>query len=60
MLEVRRYKRLRLEDVKRLARGLDKVKPFIVTEDWSPGALTDQADLGERLVPPPIQPDLFA
>ena len=59
MLEVRRYKRLRLEDVKRLARGLDKVRPFIVTEDWTPGALTDRIDLAERLSPAPAQPDLF-
>jgi putative DNA modification/repair radical SAM protein len=59
MIEVRRYKRLRLEDVKRLSRGVEKVKPFIVTEDWRPGALTDQADLRERLAPPPEQLSLF-
>ncbi len=58
MLEVRRYKRLVLADVKRLARGLTKVKPFIITEDWRPGSLTDHADLRAALTPP-HQPSLF-
>ena len=59
MIEVRRYKRLRLEDVKRLSRGIEKVKPFIVAEDWRPGALTDRADLRAQLAPPPEQLGLF-
>ena len=52
MIDIRRYKQLTLEDVKRLTRGLDKLKPFIVTADWRPGALTDKADLRARLSPP--------
>jgi putative DNA modification/repair radical SAM protein len=59
LLDVRRFKQLRLEDVKRLTRGVEKLKPFIVTLDWSPGALTDQAHLRERFTPPPKQLDLF-
>ena len=59
MIEVRRYKRLRLEDVKRLSRGIEKVKPFIVAEDWRPGALTDRADLRAQLAPQPEQLSLF-
>jgi putative DNA modification/repair radical SAM protein len=59
MLEVRRFKALTLDDVKRLTRGLAKLKPFIVTADWTPGALTDQADLRERLTPAPTQMGLF-
>lgn len=51
MIEVRRYKRLTLDDVKRLTRGVEKVKPFIVTDDWRPGALTDRADLRARVAP---------
>ncbi len=51
MIGVRRHKRLRLEDVGRLTRGLDRVRPFIVAEDWSPGGLTDSATLGERFRP---------
>ncbi|MDB5444695.1 MAG: elongator protein 3/MiaB/NifB [Phenylobacterium sp.] len=59
LLEVRRLKAVRLEDVKRLARGLEKLKPFIVTADWRPGALTDRADLRARLAPEPEQLSLF-
>jgi predicted DNA-binding helix-hairpin-helix protein len=51
MLEVRRLKALTLEDVRRLTRGIEKLKPFIVTADWTPGALTDRADLRERVAP---------
>jgi putative DNA modification/repair radical SAM protein len=50
MLEIRRFKALTLEDVRRLTRGIEKLKPFIVTADWSPGALTDKDDLRERIV----------
>ncbi|HEY0438139.1 MAG TPA: putative DNA modification/repair radical SAM protein, partial [Phenylobacterium sp.] len=57
MLDVRRHKRLVLEDVRRLTRGLAKLKPFIVTADWTPGALTDSADLPARVEP--VQPSLF-
>ncbi|MFI4950198.1 MAG: putative DNA modification/repair radical SAM protein [Caulobacterales bacterium] len=61
MLEVRRFKALTLEDVKRLTRSVGKLKPFIVTADWSPGALTDRSDLRERLAPRAVaeQPSLF-
>jgi putative DNA modification/repair radical SAM protein len=52
MLEVRRLKALTLEDVRRLTRGIEKLKPFIVTADWSPGALTDAADLRDRIKVP--------
>jgi predicted DNA-binding helix-hairpin-helix protein len=59
LIGVRRYKRLRLEDVKRAARRVEKLKPFIVVEDWTPGALTDQADLRARLALGPEQLRLF-
>ena len=59
MLEVRRLKALTLEDVRRLTRGIDKLKPFIVTADWTPGALTDAADLRARVAPAPQQQSLF-
>jgi predicted DNA-binding helix-hairpin-helix protein len=57
MIELRRFKSLTLEDVRRLTRGIEKLKPFIVTADWSPGDLTDKADLRERVAP--VQMDLF-
>jgi len=59
LIGIRRYKRLVLEDLRRLTRGLDKLRPFIVTADWTPGALTDAANLRERFVPEPKQLDLF-
>ncbi len=61
IVEVRRWRTLRLEDIARLCRGIDKVRPFIVALDWTPGGLTDAADLRERLspAPPPVQLSLF-
>jgi putative DNA modification/repair radical SAM protein len=59
MLEVRRYKQLTLADLRRLSRGLEKLKPFLIAADWRPGALTDKADLRARLTPAPKQLDLF-
>src|SRR6201996_5437988 len=59
MLEVRRLKALTLEDVRRLTRGVEKLKPFIVTADWTHGALTDAADLREQVAPAPQQQSLF-
>ena len=53
MISVRRYRTLRLEDVARLCRGIDKVRPFIVTLDWTPGGLTDAVDLRARIAPDP-------
>ena len=61
MIRVRRYRTLRLEDVARLCRGIDKVRPFITALDWTPGGLTDAVDLRTRLVgePKPVQLSLF-
>ncbi len=60
LISVRRYKRLTLEDVKRACRSLAKVRPFIVADGWSPGALTDSAGL-RGLLPKerPRQLELF-
>jgi len=60
LISVRRHKRLTLEDVKRACRSLAKVRPFIVADGWSPGALTDSADL-RGLMPKdrPRQLELF-
>ncbi|HVK42447.1 MAG TPA: putative DNA modification/repair radical SAM protein [Phenylobacterium sp.] len=51
MIEIRRYKRLTLEDVRRLTRGVEKLKPFIIADDWRPGALTDEINLRDRVAP---------
>jgi putative DNA modification/repair radical SAM protein len=53
MISVRRYRTLRLEDIARLCRGIDKVRPFITALDWTPGGLTDAVDLRARIAPEP-------
>ncbi|MDZ4363685.1 putative DNA modification/repair radical SAM protein [Brevundimonas sp.] len=58
ILQVRRWKSLRLEDIARLCRGIDKVRPFIVALDWTPGGLTDAIDLRTRLVPAAVPEQL--
>ncbi len=61
IVQVRRWRTLRLEDVGRLCRGIDKVRPFITALDWTPGGLTDAADLRARIAPDPkpVQLSLF-
>jgi predicted DNA-binding helix-hairpin-helix protein len=61
ILSVRGWRTLRLEDVARLCRGIDKVRPFITTLDWTPGGLTDALDLRARISPDPkpVQLSLF-
>jgi len=59
ILRTRRLRRLRIEDVGRLCQSIAKVRPFIVAEGWSPGSMTDELRLRERLVPKPRQLSLF-
>lgn len=59
MIAARKLTRLSLADVRRLARNLEKLKPFVTASDWSPGALTDRIDLRDRFAPPPEQLSLF-
>ena len=40
---------LRLDDVGRLTRSVAKIRPFITALDWTPGGLTDAADLKARV-----------
>jgi putative DNA modification/repair radical SAM protein len=59
IIDVRRFKRLELDDLKRLSRGLEKLKAFVITADWHPGARLDQVDLRARLASQPQQLSLF-
>jgi putative DNA modification/repair radical SAM protein len=52
ILAARRGRGLRLEDLVRLGAVLTKARPFIVVPGWSPGKLTDSADLRARFAPP--------
>ncbi|MDO1560073.1 putative DNA modification/repair radical SAM protein [Brevundimonas sp. 2R-24] len=61
IVSLRRWKRLGLDDLKRLCRSVEKIKPFVVADGWSPGGLTDRVDL-KGVLPPepqPVQLSLF-
>jgi putative DNA modification/repair radical SAM protein len=60
LLQSRRWRRLRLEDVARLTASILKVRPFIEAEGWRPTLLTDCADLAQRLKSKAKQMELFA
>ena len=60
LLSARRHGRLRLDDLARLRLSMTKVAPFVVAADHHPGPLLDSARLQARLVPKPVQADLFA
>ncbi|UDF03371.1 putative DNA modification/repair radical SAM protein [Asticcacaulis sp. AND118] len=55
ILSVRRFRRLKLEDLQRLKVSLRKVKPFVVADDWTPVRLIDRADLRSLFAPEPQQ-----
>ena len=59
LIQSRRWRRLRLDDVGRLTVSIAKVRAFITTDDWRPVALIDRADLGVMLKPPRPQLELF-
>lgn len=55
ILAARRSRALRHEDLARMGALMKKARPFITLPGWSPGALTDSADLRARFAPPPEQ-----
>ena len=59
ILLARRHRRLRLEDVARITVSVARLRPFLVTADWRPTALTDRADLRRTLAKPEEQLELF-
>ena len=59
ILQTRRYRRLRLEDVGRLCQSIAKVRPFIVAEGWSPGGSTDHTHLRGTIINSCEQLSLF-
>jgi len=60
IVAARRWRTLRLDDVARMTVSVKKLRPFIVTADWRPGALIDRADLRALVTPPATQLELFA
>jgi len=59
IIESRRIRRLRLEDVGKLARSLTILRNFVVAADWHPGAGLDSGRLRQHLAPKPQQLALF-
>jgi putative DNA modification/repair radical SAM protein len=59
ILASRRSGSLRLVDVGRLSGALSRARPFIITADWRPTHILDDAHLRRRLTPPPVQLSLF-
>jgi putative DNA modification/repair radical SAM protein len=59
ILETRKHRSLRLEDIGRLCHSVAKVRPFITAEGWSPGGLTDQPALREKITSSCEQLSLF-
>jgi predicted DNA-binding helix-hairpin-helix protein len=59
ILAARRSGALRLDDVARVSGAAARARPFIVTADWRPTALLDDARLRARFAPPPRQLSLF-
>lgn len=55
ILTARRHRVLGYDDIARLGAVMKKARPFITCIGWSPGALTDSADLRARFAPPPEQ-----
>lgn len=55
ILSSRRHRTLRYEDLHRIGAPMRKARVFITAGGWSPGKLTDSADLRSRFAPPPEQ-----
>lgn len=59
ILAARRQRRLGWDDLVRIGAPMAKAQPFVTVPGWSPGALTDSADLRARYAPAPEQLSLF-
>ncbi|NGM45886.1 putative DNA modification/repair radical SAM protein [Rhodobacter sp. SGA-6-6] len=55
IVEARRSRSLRYEDLARMGAAMKTARPFVALPGWSPGALTDSAGLRARFAPPPEQ-----
>jgi putative DNA modification/repair radical SAM protein len=55
ILAARRHRTLRFDDLQRIGAIMSKAKPFITALDWSPRAMTDEANLRARFAPAPEQ-----
>ncbi len=61
ILKVRRWHKLRLEDLPRLHLSVKKILPFVITADYNSASLAmEQEDFAQRFVRPEAQLDFFA
>ena len=59
ILQARRARLVRLDDLLRLHLPLKKIMPFVLLPDHHPGATLDAHGLAAQLSPAPVQPGLF-
>lgn len=59
LIDSRRHRRLRLDDLGRMRAPLRKITPFVITADHRPTRLLDREHLRALLAPPPEQLSLF-
>ncbi len=59
ILSTRRHRHVRYEDITRMGGSMKKARAFVTAGGWTPGALTDSADLRARFAPPPEQLSLL-
>ena len=59
IVQARRVRQVRLDDLQRLHVSLKKVMPFVLLADHHPGAALDAMDLAARMTPAPVQAGLF-
>ena len=60
ILTSRKWRKLGLADIARLTVSIAKLRPFIVTADWRPVALSDKGDIRPLVAPRVEQMELFA
>ncbi len=59
IIQNRRWRALRLEDIARLTVSVAKIRPFIIAQGWSPARIDAKQDLLPILKIPPVQFELF-
>lgn len=59
LLAARRQREVHWDDLARLGALMKKAQPWITLPGWSPGGMTDAADLRARYAPPPEQLSLL-
>jgi predicted DNA-binding helix-hairpin-helix protein len=59
LIQARRHRRMRMDDLARLRLSVSKLMPFVIAADHHPGATLDSATLAASLVQKPTQLQLF-